>query len=461
MPRGLYRLCEPCSLGDHSTHTSELRAGTCARCPCQWTAPRDANIDHNELVRLATGTWQPLAGAEATIQALAKELLERREHVCAATPDADDPRGRAKAVQHSDDWWQIANEPATDDEIAMHRREANTDQCVACLDKLRLIARLERAEAELLELRKEYGPLMRMAQLACNRLCSFVAGHLVDCPFGQNASQHSFFEPGRFEPTPPICRPCSAAARRQTACAFNDAASPRIRFSADMKSAYFEPNLRDTIDDFKSVKYEPETNAAAAECTKSDHKLCTPTRCHVAFAEMRGVFQRRRRELSRVLCRPCWTDDHSNHAEDGTARECGAFLCMCIQRPATLAGRIQEVLERELPHHGPRVLKSLREALLKAIKPDDVPYWNRPHLNFSGAPIAYAKPADTAGEYGAFKEWLDARGVRLLPRQTILAELIFTSERGRAAMAGGIASGRTFVMQLIETYFDEKRKAGK
>jgi len=49
----------------------------------------------------------------------------------------------------SAEWRKIANEPATDDEIEMHKRhEGCGGACLQCMDKFRLIARLERDRAD-------------------------------------------------------------------------------------------------------------------------------------------------------------------------------------------------------------------------------------------------------------------------------------------------------------------------
>lgn len=42
-----------------------------------------------------------------------------------------------------EEWDRMAAEPATDEEIAMHKRQAVNCRCLPCMDKLRLIARIE------------------------------------------------------------------------------------------------------------------------------------------------------------------------------------------------------------------------------------------------------------------------------------------------------------------------------
>lgn len=56
----------------------------------------------------------------------------------------DPDRERASEVSR-DEWERLAAEPATDEEIEMHKR--NACRCVACLDKLRLIARIDAERA--------------------------------------------------------------------------------------------------------------------------------------------------------------------------------------------------------------------------------------------------------------------------------------------------------------------------
>lgn len=56
--------------------------------------------------------------------------------------------------RHSEEWARIANEPATDEEIASYKRHEGCDgSCLGCLEKFRLIVRLEAAEANLALLR--------------------------------------------------------------------------------------------------------------------------------------------------------------------------------------------------------------------------------------------------------------------------------------------------------------------
>lgn len=54
------------------------------------------------------------------------------------------------AAMASEEWTRIANEPATDEEIASYKRHERCDRsCLGCLEKFRLIARLEAAERAL------------------------------------------------------------------------------------------------------------------------------------------------------------------------------------------------------------------------------------------------------------------------------------------------------------------------
>jgi hypothetical protein len=55
--------------------------------------------------------------------------------------------------QKSVEWLAISNEPATDEEIASYKRhEGCSGSCLPCLEKFRLIARIEKAEAEIVDM---------------------------------------------------------------------------------------------------------------------------------------------------------------------------------------------------------------------------------------------------------------------------------------------------------------------